>query len=545
MRIIAFLIYPLLAFADSYYIHDADIYNHPSASVILIEDDTITCIGNPLSCNKPQNAIMLDANGKHLYPGFIDSHTHIAYSALLKHAGLDLSAIKGKENILDAIARYAKTNPKQKRIFGFGVFPYVMGRNGPNRAQLDTIDSTRPIVILSQNAHAAWMNSKAMELANISKETIDNETHRYQYMLDENGEPTGFMMEGAAFFPYFRTFGIGDIQTFKEAFERYLPTLSQFGITTLFDAGVTGLEKEAFEALVLLDKEGKLPLRFVGSFVLIDRKDDEGVAETFSLLASKYRSELFTVGAVKVMLDGENDDGGYFIHYTKDELARTLKRAMCQNINVMVHTTVDKSTHLALDAVESAKSSCPQSNSRITFAHINMVRDSDFKRFSDSNIIANIQPFNAKSGGFMEYRYVEYGEEWEHKLARYRNFYSHALTVSASSDFPACNGPMESCAPLPSMEMAITRKKPGESLDSEPLDSPDETLSLEQAIDAYTTGGACQLGMETLIGSLEVGKKADLVLLERKLSQLPVNQIGSTQVLLTMVNGKVVYLKGK
>jgi predicted amidohydrolase YtcJ len=541
MKLLAPLLLALSLYAQNHYITNARIPSHPDADTLSVVDGVIDCIGTIAECAQPDAVNLIDAKEHVLYPGFIDSHTHIAYAALLSYSGLDLSAVKGKESILEAIGTYAKAHPDLPYIFGFGVYPYVMGRYGPDKSQLDAVESARPVVILSQNGHAAWFNSKALQMAGLSPSSIDNETHRYHFIEDDHGELTGFIIEGEGFFPHLRTFGIGDQKTFEAAFRHFLPTLARHGITTIYDAGIAGLEDEAYGALVALDRNDALPVRYVGSHILISRDDDASLVDDFKRLDTAYRSELFHVGSVKVMLDGKDNEDGHFIHYSPDELANTLAGALEHDIDIMVHTTIDESTHLTLDALEQARRRHPASNSRVALAHINMVRDEDFDRFARLGAIANIQPFNAKHGGFLEYLYVEYEEAWEHKLARHRTFADHGVVISASSDYPACNGPLESCAPLASIETAVTRKKPGAPLHDPGLDSMDEALSVDQALQAYTVGGAYQLNRESEIGTIAVGKKADIILLEEALENVPVNAIGSINVKLTMVNGRVVF----
>jgi hypothetical protein len=216
---------------------------------------------------------------------------------------------------------------------------------------------------------------------------------------------------------------------------------------------------------------------------------------------------------------------------------------MRHNIDVMIHASADESVHSALDAIEYAKKNARNTHSRFTIAHVNMVRNSDFKRFKELNVIANIQPFNAQGDGYYAYRYMLYGDKWENKLARYNTFFKKGVVVSSSSDFPACNNDLNQCSPFHGMEMGMTRQKVGSSIDAAILPDPKERLSLTQMIKAYTLNAAYQLHQEKNIGSLEIGKKADFIILDRNPFKTNPKEIHTIQVKTTIMNGKIVYDK--
>ena len=519
---------------------------------MVIQDDTIVCIGTLQSCEIDtyyKKYTKIDAKKSSLYPGFIDAHTHVGFASLLFKTGLDLSRERGKKNILRAIKAYDNKYPHKKVIFAFGVYPYIFGQQGPHKKILDDIIDDKPIIILSQNGHAAWMNSYALKLLNLTVDTIDKTATDHRYIIDKQGKLSGFMLEGASFFPYLEKLGIGSTKEFKTSFEAFLPQFSKWGVTTIFDAGTAGLESFALDALRKLQHEKKLPLRYVASYYVMTKNDTKDAVEHYKKLKHKYEKGLISVGAIKLLADGEDDDeshnNGHFIHYNEKRMLETLLPMLKNNISIMIHTSIDKSTHIAIEAIEKAKQKYPHSQSRITLSHLNMVRDNDFKRMRFNNIIANVQPFNASAQGFYEYRYVEYEDKynyaWENKLVRLNNFVKNGVLLTASSDYPACPIKQKECRPLANIEIGMTRKTLGANDNTEPLDSPDEKLSLQDSLDAYTINAAYQLGLENEVGSIEVGKKADIILINNNLATLKPYQISKSKILLTISNGTIVY----
>ncbi len=516
----------------------------PSAEAIVIDHDTIRYVGttnNALRFKKNDSAI-IDLNGSFVMPGIIDAHTHIAMASVLLSEGVNLLEVKGKSAILNAIKTYADSYPEASVITGFGFYPYTFGQNGPTAAQLDIIIPDKPVFLVSNNGHSAWVNSKALSMLKISKETADPQPGIHYYVRDAQGNPTGFLIEGCAFWPHLAKMGIGKQSSFYASLKNYLPKLSAQGITALFDAGAPAVETKSFEALRRLEKENALPLRYFGSHFILTPQDAKDAAKTFIHYQKKYNTKLLTISSVKFSNDNSDDDH-FAMQFDTKELKPYFLNLMRHNIDAMVHTSADESVHSALDAIEYAKSYAKHTHSRFTLAHVNMVRESDFKRFQDLGVIANIQPFNAQGDGYYSYRYMLYGDEWENKLARYNTFFKNGVIVSSSSDFPACNNDLDQCTPFHGMEIGITRQKVGSPIDASVLPDPNERLNVEQMIRSYTINAAYQLHREKEIGSLEVGKKADLIVLDRNPFETNAKELHMIQVQKTIMNGKTVYEK--
>lgn len=516
----------------------------PWAEAIVIDDNTITYVGTntqALLYQSPHSNI-IDMNGSFVMPGLIDAHTHIAIASVLLKEGVNLTGSKGKNDVLKKIETYALAHPDAPVITGFGFYPYSFGQNGPSASQLDAIIPDKPAFLISNNGHSAWANTLALKRLGITKHTPDPQPGIHYYVREKDGSPTGFLVEGCALWPHAASLGIGTKNTYHDSLKDLLPLLPSQGITAVFDAGAPASETKAFNALMELESEQLLPIRFYGSHYILSRSDALDASKTFIAYQKRYHTPLVNVSGVKFVNDNSDDDH-FAIQFNEDEFHPFLENLLEHNIDAMIHTSADQSVHSTLNAIEKAKHRFPDSQSRFTLAHVNMVRDSDFGRFNKLGIIANIQPFNATGGGYYDYRYMLYGDEWENKLVRFKTFFDNNIVVSGSSDFPACDNNLSECSPFHHMQIGITRQKVDNKDDLPILPSTDERLNVAQMLQAYTINAAYQLHQEKYLGSLEIGKYADLIVLDQSPFEISPKNIHSINVLLTMMNGKIVYQK--
>lgn len=539
-------IMPILALANTIFINGA-VYTvdpgQPWAEAVVIENGNIAFVGSSTDAMRFEDnaSKVVDLRRRFMMPGIIDAHTHMAVAALLLSRGVNLLNAKGKADILQRIRDYADQHADEGTVTGFGFYPYILGQNGPTAQQLDDIVPDRKVFLVSNNGHSAWVNSKTMAYLGIDAASKDPLPGMHYYVRDQQNAPTGFMVEGEAFWPHLKAVGIGTQEDFHDTLQHYLPQLSKLGITAIFDAGTPAVEENAFAAIKRLETENKLPLRYFGSHYILSAEDAAHAVRDYRNLQKKFTTPLLKIGSVKFSNDNSDDDN-FSIQFDSERLYRYLSPLAENGIDVMIHTSHDKSVHQALDAIERAKEAHARSRSRFTLAHVNMVRESDFVRFRDLDVIANIQPFNAEGGGYYEYRYMIY-EEWENKLVRFKTFFDRGVVVSASSDFPACNSSLSECTPFDNMQIAVTRQKASTDTHTPVLASEKERLSVAQIIEAYTINAAYQLHAEDEIGSIEVGKKADLVVLDRNLMTSDPKTLYQSSVDMTVLNGEIIYEK--
>ena len=516
--------------------------NKPWVEAVVVDNKKISYVGTTKKAltYTLKNTRIIDLKGQFMMPGIIDAHTHIAIAALLLNLGVGIKN-KGKRNILKQISQYAQEHPQEEIISGFGFYPFSLGENGPTAEQLDSVIPNKKVFLISNNGHSAWVNSKTLHYLGISSNTKDPLPGMQYYMRDSNGAPTGFLVEGEAFWPHFKKMNIATPGRFYKSLKSFLPTLSKYGVTSIFDAGIPAVEENAFLALQKLEKENLLPVRYFASHYIVSDKDAQHSVKEYKRLKHLYDTKLLNINAVKFSNDNSSNDN-FAIQFDTEKLRNYIGPLLANNINIMIHTTQDASVNQALNALEKLKKKYPKSKSRISLAHVNMVRQTDFYRMNNLNIIANIQPFNAAGNGYYEYKYMLF-EAWEKKLVRFKTFFDNNITVSASSDFPACDISYEKCTPFLNMEIAVTRQKVGTSSDAAVLSSSQEKLSIEQIIQAYTLNAAYQLGAEKSLGSIEAGKNADLIVLNQNLLDVNEKKIHKTIVNMTIMNGEIVYEK--
>ena len=215
----------------------------PQAEAVLVDGGRIEYVGTAEAAAEraAQDAEVIDLSGGMLLPGFIETHSHPAVAGLL-NSKLQVIGTRTTAEVQAALRAYADTHADEEVLFGFG-FPSALntavnaaGVQGPYREDLDAVVSDRPVMLIALDAHSAWVNSKALEVAGITRETPDPLPGVHYYQRDENGEPTGWMVEGNAFWPLVPLFGIGSEDDFRAAFSAMLPRYAAMGITTVFDA---------------------------------------------------------------------------------------------------------------------------------------------------------------------------------------------------------------------------------------------------------------------------------------------------------------------
>lgn len=526
-------------------IYNAKIYtlehDQKWATALVYDKEKIVYIGDDtkaLAYQTSQSKV-IDAKNKFIMPGLIDAHTHTAIAVLLEDLGVSLKGTRGKKDIVKRLKAYKKSHPKQKLYTGVGFYPYAFGPNGPNKTILDEIFPDSLAFFISNNGHQAWVNSKTLKYLGLDKNSKDPLPGMHYYHRDKAGELTGFLVEGDAFWPHFKKMGIAREDSFYKGLKSFLPKLSAQGITTLFDAGIPSCEKEALRALKTLEKQSQLPLRYMASHIALNASQAQSAVKDTQDLQNCYHSDRLQVSSVKFINDNSDDDN-FGILFKQKELTRYLSSLMQANLDLMIHVSQDRSVHEALNAIESAKALYPETRSRITLSHINMVRDADFKRFVKLGVIANIQTYDAVGDGYYEYRYMLYGNKWENKLARHKHFFDSGVCVSASSDYPVC-GDLKRCHPFTGIQIGLTRQKIAQGSKAKVLDSSLERVSLEQMLQAYTINAAYQLHKEDSLGSLKVGKYADFIILQQNPFEIDIYDLHDIKVLQTFVSGQSVY----
>lgn len=533
---------------------DANIYtvnpDMPMASAVAIKDGVIVHVGGAASVEPfiGDDTQVADLDGGLVLPGFIDSHAHPMQSAGFLYA-LQLDPSMNLEEIQQAVRQYAQQNEERALLFGFGFGESQFGVDGPRKEMLDSVIANKPVVLIDEGGHTAWANSSALELFGIDENSPDPIPGKHFYQRDEDGTPTGWLVESQTFFPALAEFGAYDKGLALDDSNLIYFLFRSLGITTVLDAGMSAFEPMAMEVAAQLESEGRLPFRLVTSHMIQNPNQLPNAIERFRELESKYNRGRLKVGMIKIHNDGtiEARTAAMLEPYTdapdlsgevllEPELLNPfVLEADRAGIDLQIHAIGDRTVREALDAIEAARISNPGAQTRHTLIHLEQVSDEDLSRFAEHDVIAQTTPVWHVAGGESIL-----GPDRSKKYHRYRQLLDSGVRVTFGSDFPATGSSIFDMAPLRNIEVGHTRQPLGQP-NSPILGDPSERLSLETMIRGYTLDAAYQLRMEEEVGSIEEGKQADLILLNKNIFEVPAHEIHLTEVVMTMLGGEIVH----
>lgn len=526
--------------------------NRHCAEAIAIRAGRIVGVGTDAQLARltgPHTEV-IDLRGRLVLPGFQDAHVHPVEGGMIRRQ-CDLHDLETAGEYIDAIGQYARSRSVDQWVLGGGWSMEAFPRGLPDRGPLDDAVGRRPVYLPNRDGHSAWVSSAALELAGVTSTTPDPPDGRIE--RDHSGNPTGVLHEGAQrlimrLLPQATS---GDLLEGLIEGQRYLHSL---GITAWQDAIVGGDTTEHNSLATYLDLAGRgqLTARVVGA-LWWDRQ--RGADQLPELLEIRDASRVgrFEASSVKVMLDGvcETRTAAMLTPYLDEHGADTNERGMSfidpealrahvslldsAGFQVHFHAIGDRAVRDALDAIEAARIANGYTDTRPHIAHIQVVHPDDRPRFAQLGAIANAQPLWACSEPQMtELTIPLLGTEragWQYPFASLLN---SGARLAAGSDWP-----VSTPDPLQEIHVAVNRRTAG-SDDADPF-LPDQALTLPQAVWAFTAGSAYANHLDGETGTIQVGKKADLVVLDRNIFAEPVSEIGDARTVLTVVEGETVF----
>ncbi|MEV8528634.1 amidohydrolase [Streptomyces sp. NPDC052000] len=519
------------------------------ATTVAVTGERITAVGHDevRELIGPKTEVV-DLAGKLLIPGFQDAHVH-PVSAGIELARCDLTGTRTEADTLAAVRAYADAHPDQEWITGGGWSMEAFDGGSPTRELLDRAVPDRPVYLPNRDHHGAWVNSRALALAGITRDTPDPADGRIE--RDASGEPTGLLQEGAMDLVGRHTPRSTPAERLA-ALLRAQAHLHSFGITAWQDAivGSFGSMDDPADAYVAAARDGSLTARVVGALWW----DRERGAEQIPELVEKRR-ELshgrFRAGSVKIMQDGVAETGtaallGPYLDACGCATANTgtsfvdpvQLRAYVTQLDALgfqahFHALGDRAVREALDAVQAARETNGWSDTRPHLAHLQIVHPDDIGRFRALGATANIQPLWAAHEPQMDELTIPFlGKEragWQYPFAA---LLRSGATVAAGSDWP-----VSSPDPMHGIHTAVNRITPEEE---GPVFLPEQRITLTAAFAAYTAGTAHVNHLDDT-GSIRAGALADLAVLDRDPYAGPPEEIGTTRVLGTYVAGRRVH----
>ncbi len=525
--------------------------NRPTAQALAVRDDRIVYVGDEEGVRTliGDGTVVTDLGGRMLLPGFIDTHVHPVAGGAYATA-LSLDTFGTVDDWIRAISDYAAEHPDKPVLFGYGFLATTFGPAGPTREQIDAVVPDRPVLIMDEGFHAAWANSAALDALGIDADTPDPVPGYSYYKRDAEGRPTGYLLEGTAGAAMDRL-DVITRDTVIEGTALVIDLMNRYGVTAAFDAGVLDEADNLLPVLRTLEDNGSLTLRLVGSYRPETADEADTAVDMTRRWAETIRGRRFHYNTLKIPDDGtvEGRTAAMFEDYqgepgnsgetvfTQQQMIDMVTGAAGAGIDVHVHALGERAVHETLNAIEVARAQHPDSDSRYTICHVQVVTDEDVPRFAELDVIAQSTP--------LWFSYDTYGEQFvsRDQFQRYWRLDSIAeagARVTFGSDFPASGAGTLGLSPVIQIEIGHTRQNPGEP-DAPVQPRESERLSIERLLRGFTLDAAYQLRMEDQIGSLEVGKKADLVVLDRNLFEIDPYTIHETQVVLTMLDGEIVY----
>ena len=534
----------------------------PTAQVIATRGKRIACVGEEKDCDQwiGPNTKVINLNGRMLMPGFVEAHLHPVLGSVMT-AGADLQ-FDSVEPILAALKAWDQANPGARLIRGFGWRYNVFPSTGPDKALLDRLFPDRPVLLVAIDGHSLWLNSKALEISGINATTPDPVPGFSFYQRDpRTKQPTGWVVEGPA-----ELIATGKLldespEIVLAATAEQLKKFAAAGVTSAFDAGMAVVPEEAgYAGYQQLEKQGRLPIRIIGSYYWNDASIKDPVSIALNL-RNKFQSELVQFKTLKINVDGGDfqrttamigsyaDEPGYHGTFLipPDQIKQAVVKAQANGLYTHAHALGDGAVRAYLDAVEAAQKTYPNSPSRHTAAHGVYMTDNEIRRLAKLSVTYQASAQWNTPDPSIEVSIKAIGKDAVfNEYGRINSVLKAGGRVALGTDWPAANY-FSSYRPLDAIQVALTRTILPQygTLQVFPILPPvDERITLDQALKANTLDAAYSMGLEDRIGSLKVGKLADLVVLEKDLHKLAPQQISTTKVQLTMMNGKLTHRNG-
>lgn len=530
----------------------------PTVEALAVHGARIVYAGSKAGIGAlPGNVQTIDLRGATIIPGLIDSHTHPGLVSILGSGDPKLdeeTALKytTKAEFFAALKEAAQRNPgKDLLVLGpWDVASFLP--MGPHRRDLDPIFPDRPVILTDNSGHSIWANSLALAMLGIDRNTPDLSEHISVIVRDADGEPTGWLKEFVAMGPMMPGLTPPDPELARRL-TTFLDYLSSRGITTLYDAGNLGVEDRVYSVLAELDRSGRLPVRYHGTYhIWAPAQIDHAVAELLRL-RERYGGERLKFDTIKIHYDGVTEiaTGAMFEDYVGTpgnrggvlfdaaRLTDFLVELDAQRIHLHLHTIGDRATRSALDAVEAAQRKLGRPLAiRVTLAHLELVDPADYGRFAKLGVSANFTPHWFGSGLFGRAGFVNLGATRANRNQKAGTLLRNGANVTLSSDIVS-SGEFYDADPLLGLQMAVTRTPVAAPFDPDRPPQPEDDLTVAQALQAYTRAGAVAMGLEQTTGSLTVGKSADFVVLDGNPFDRPVTTLHSLQPVAVYLEGKL------
>jgi predicted amidohydrolase YtcJ len=514
------------------------------AQAVVIKDGRVLYAGPDSEAAKlagPSTKI-IDLHGRMVLPGFHDSHTHLMEGGV----GMSLCNLKDLKTPQDALAeirKFAAAHPDRPWVTGAGWDLPVFPAGNPRKEQFDEVVNDRPAYMESADGHSGWANSKALVVAGVTKDTPDPPAGRIE-RDPATGEPTGTLRESARELVTKRIPAATPAEN-AAGLKRAVELANSLGIISVQEADSSDEVLAAYRAL---DDAGQLTSRVVTALRTDAQKGEEQVAGLVERRA-RFTGKRVRATAVKIFADGVIESGTAALlepylnrggsrgelNFEPERLTRLVTRLDREGFQVHIHAIGDRAIRVSLDAHEAAQKANGRRDARHHIAHLELIEPEDIPRFRDLGIIANFQPLWAFADPYIkDLTLPVLGPARSRWLYPIGSVARTGAMMAAGSDWP-----VTSMNPIEAIQVAVTRRGPTEP--EGPAWIPEEKVDLATMLAAYTINGAYLNREEKETGSIEPGKAADLIVLDRDLFKVAPEKIHEAKVVLTLLEGREVF----
>lgn len=547
------------------------------AEAVAVKNGEIVYVGDAegLSEFKGDKTQVIDLEGGTLMPSLIDSHLHPAMSAAMYLYEISLHNVFGLEEYTSLISEFIEDNPDLDAYVGAGFMRSVFDTVGPRKETLDQLESEKPVIITSIDGHSMWVNSKALELAGITKTTKDPEGGVIQ-RDPKTGEPAGLLQESAMQL-------VDDLmpQYTKEQYKVAILWLQEWfnslGFTTIFDALVELDNPAYYQAYQELAEDGDLTLRVRGGWHMYPEMGQENYLANIEKgieLSKEFTTPYFQINAFKFLSDqvveeqtaymaepylgGEEGWRGIKV-WDNDVMEDLFTRIDKEGFQLHIHQIGDAAATYTLDVLEKVVEKNGARDSRHSFAHVQFLNDNDIQRMADLKMNAIIAPYwMAMDDYYWDIYMPVLGEERVNNMYPAQSLFDAGINTAIHSDFFVTEpdpgwliyGALTRTVPEKIADMwyegmGLTRTTdinyPMEEMLIGPLPPHNERMTLDEVLRAATYNGAYANFMEGEVGSIEVGKRADIILFSENLFDLDVEDLANVLPIMTIFDGKVIF----
>jgi predicted amidohydrolase YtcJ len=544
MRILIFLLMAGSVVAAETAVHDITAYTSTATGVrefnvlVFSDEGKILATGDESLLAEYPDAIRIDGKGHTLLPGLTDAHAHMSGLGFLA-ISLDLSGVPSVNDAVRQIAEYAETAPHSSWIQGRGwnqvLWPV---KEFPTAGDIDAVVSDRPVWLRRVDGHAGWANSATLTIAGIDDDTPDPIGGKI--VRDGAGKATGVLIDKAMGLvtAHIPPPSKDDI---RNAYSRARAYLLSLGITGVHDAGINIREAEVYMSMA---DDHELNMRI---YAMLGGAGEN--LDGFGKPIRQYGDDRLDIAAVKLYADGALGSRGAAMlepysddaenrglpFFTTDELTAFTQKANDMGFQVGIHAIGDRGNRMALDAFDHVQHG-KASPLRNRVEHAQVIALDDIPRFAALGVIASMQPTHATSDMNMAEDRV--GADRIKGAYAWRRLLDSGAVLAGGSDFP-----VELANPWHGLYAAVTRQ----SRSGEPQDGwyAEQALDRAEALHSFTLAAAVAAHQEDRLGSLEPGKWADFIIIDRDYFEVPAAEIDDIQVLETWVGGKRAFTSGE